>query len=174
MSAPERKAALRRRALLSVTDKTGIAEFAQGLAERDFEVVSTGGTAAAIRDAGVDVTDVSEVTGFPEMMDGRVKTLHPAVHGGLLALRDDDGHIASLADHEIGARGDLFGEVVEGGAEPVGENEAGHHEADAEHDRERGHGEAGLVGHDVAEGEADHDQFPSAFMRSKTASDVGW
>ena len=90
-----------RRALLSVTDKTGIAEFAKGLAERDFEVVSTGGTAKAIRDAGVPVSDISDITGFPEMMDGRVKTLHPLVHGGLLALRDDKEHVAAMDDHGI-------------------------------------------------------------------------
>jgi len=92
-----------RRALLSVTDKTGIAEFARGLLQRDFELVSTGGTAQALRQAGLPVTDVSAVTGFPEMMDGRIKTLHPAVHGGLLALRDEPGHQAALKQHGIGA-----------------------------------------------------------------------
>ncbi len=80
-----------RRALLSVTDKTGLVEFAQGLVARGFELVSTGGTARALREAGLAVTDVSDVTGFPEALDGRVKTLHPAVHGGLLAdLRRED------------------------------------------------------------------------------------
>jgi phosphoribosylaminoimidazolecarboxamide formyltransferase/IMP cyclohydrolase len=102
MTAGEGKASVRRRALLSVTDKTGIAEFARGLAERDFEIVSTGGTAHAIREADVPVTDVAEITGFPEMMDGRLKTLHPKVHGGLLALRDNPEHVASLEDHGIG------------------------------------------------------------------------
>jgi len=93
---------VRRRALLSVTDKSGIVEFARGLAERDFELLSTGGTAKAIREAGLPVTDVAEVTGFPEMMGGRVKTLHPVIHGGLLALRDDDGHRAAMEEHGIG------------------------------------------------------------------------
>ena len=79
---------MRRRALLSVTDKTGIAAFAEGLARADFELLSTGGTAAVLRDAGLEVIDVAEATGFPEMMDGRLKTLHPVVHGGLLGLRD--------------------------------------------------------------------------------------
>lgn len=90
---------MRRRALLSVTDKTGIVAFGQGLAERDFELVSTGGTARVLREAGLEVTDVSAITGFPEMMDGRVKTLHPAVHGGLLVLRDDAGHRAAMEAH---------------------------------------------------------------------------
>ena len=76
-----------RRALLSVSDKTGLVDFARGLAARGFELVSTGGTAAALAAAGLPVTGVSDVTGFPEMMDGRVKTLHPAVHGGILARR---------------------------------------------------------------------------------------
>jgi phosphoribosylaminoimidazolecarboxamide formyltransferase/IMP cyclohydrolase len=92
-----------RRALLSVSDKSGLIEFARALAGHDVELLSTGGTAAAIRDAGLDVKDVSEVTGFPEMMDGRVKTLHPIVHGGLLALRDNEGHVGSMKEHGIGA-----------------------------------------------------------------------
>ena len=79
-----------RRALLSVSDKTGLIELGKALAERGVELLSTGGTAKTLRDAGLAVKDVSEVTGFPEMMDGRVKTLHPMVHGGLLALRDND------------------------------------------------------------------------------------
>ncbi len=90
-----------RRALLSVSDKTGLVEFAQALAARGIALVSTGGTAAALRAAGLAVTDVAELTGFPEMMDGRVKTLHPAVHGGLLALRDDAGHVAAMQAHGI-------------------------------------------------------------------------
>ncbi|MDR6128643.1 phosphoribosylaminoimidazolecarboxamide formyltransferase/IMP cyclohydrolase [Sphingomonas sp. SORGH_AS802] len=92
-----------RRALLSVSDKTGIVDFAQALSQHGVELVSTGGTAKALRDAGLTVMDVSELTGFPEMMDGRVKTLHPKVHGGLLAVRDDAGHAASMQDHGIGA-----------------------------------------------------------------------
>jgi phosphoribosylaminoimidazolecarboxamide formyltransferase/IMP cyclohydrolase len=92
-----------RRALLSVSDKTGLVEFGTALAAKGVELLSTGGTAAALRSAGLDVRDVSEVTGFPEMMDGRVKTLHPVVHGGLLALRDNDAHLASMSEHGIGA-----------------------------------------------------------------------
>jgi phosphoribosylaminoimidazolecarboxamide formyltransferase/IMP cyclohydrolase len=86
-----------RRALISVSDKTGLIEFAQGLAGLGVELLSTGGTARALREAGLPVTDVADVTGFPEMMDGRVKTLHPKVHGPLLALRDNDEHVAALA-----------------------------------------------------------------------------
>ncbi|WP_074737356.1 bifunctional phosphoribosylaminoimidazolecarboxamide formyltransferase/IMP cyclohydrolase [Ruegeria halocynthiae] len=92
-----------RRALLSVSDKTGLIELGKALAERGVELLSTGGTAKALRDAGLEVKDVSEVTGFPEMMDGRVKTLHPMVHGGLLALRDNDTHVAAMNEHGIGA-----------------------------------------------------------------------
>ena len=91
------------RALLSVSDKTGIAELGRALAQQGVELVSTGGTAQALRDAGLAVRDVSDVTGFPEMMDGRVKTLHPKVHGGLLAVRDDPAHLAAMAAHGIGA-----------------------------------------------------------------------
>ncbi|MEM9552411.1 MAG: bifunctional phosphoribosylaminoimidazolecarboxamide formyltransferase/IMP cyclohydrolase [Pseudomonadota bacterium] len=90
-----------RRALLSVSDKTGLMELGQALVARGVELLSTGGTAAALRDAGLDVRDVSDVTGFPEMMDGRVKTLHPMVHGGLLALRDDPEHGAAMEQHGI-------------------------------------------------------------------------
>src|SRR5215211_8811960 len=91
-----------RRALISVSDKTGLADFARAL-HREFEVelISTGGTARFLRDQGLPVTDVAEVTGFPEMMDGRVKTLHPMVHGGLLALRDNPGHAAAMERHGI-------------------------------------------------------------------------
>jgi phosphoribosylaminoimidazolecarboxamide formyltransferase/IMP cyclohydrolase len=92
-----------RRALLSVSDKTGIVELATALAGHGVELVSTGGTAAAIRDAGLAVRDVAELTGFPEMMDGRVKTLHPLVHGGILAVRDQPEHQAAMAAHGIGA-----------------------------------------------------------------------
>ena len=89
------------RALFSVSDKTGLIELARALAARGVELISTGGTAAALRMAGLEVMDVAEVTGFPEMMDGRVKTLHPMVHGGLLALRDDDEHLVAMAAHGI-------------------------------------------------------------------------
>jgi phosphoribosylaminoimidazolecarboxamide formyltransferase/IMP cyclohydrolase len=89
------------RALISVSDKTGLIEFARGLAGQGVELVSTGGTAKAIKDAGIAVKDVSELTGFPEMMDGRVKTLHPKVHGGLLAIRDNKEHAAAMAAHGI-------------------------------------------------------------------------
>ena len=91
-----------KRALLSVSDKTGLVEFARTLAGHGVELLSTGGTAKALRDAGLEVRDVSDVTGFPEMMDGRVKTLHPVVHGGLLALRDNAEHVAAMDEHSIG------------------------------------------------------------------------
>ena len=90
-----------KRALISVTDKTGIVEFAKGLKGFGVEILSTGGTAAQIKAAGIDVTDVSAYTGFPEMMDGRLKTLHPKVHGGLLALRDHQEHMKSAGAHGI-------------------------------------------------------------------------
>jgi len=90
-----------RRALLSVSDKTGIVEFARFLASRGAEILSTGGTAQAIRDAGIPVKDVSEHTGFPEILDGRVKTLVPQVHGGILGRRDDAAHLAQMAEHAI-------------------------------------------------------------------------
>ncbi|MBK8147137.1 MAG: bifunctional phosphoribosylaminoimidazolecarboxamide formyltransferase/IMP cyclohydrolase [Acidobacteria bacterium] len=89
------------RALISVSDKTGLVEFAESLAEFGVKIISTGGTAATLRAAGIDVTEVSDVTGFPEMMDGRVKTLHPKIHGGFLALRDNDEHIRAMTDHGI-------------------------------------------------------------------------
>ena len=92
-----------RRALLSVSDKAGLVELGQALSARGVDLVSTGGTAKALRDAGLSVRDISDLTGFPEMMDGRVKTLHPKVHGGLLAVRDNPEHAASMAEHEIGA-----------------------------------------------------------------------
>jgi phosphoribosylaminoimidazolecarboxamide formyltransferase/IMP cyclohydrolase len=92
-----------KRALLSVSDKSGLAELGAALAARGVELVSTGGTAKALRDAGLAVKDVSDLTGFPEMMDGRVKTLHPTVHGGLLALRDNPEHVAAMHSHGIGA-----------------------------------------------------------------------
>jgi len=92
-----------RRALLSVSDKTGLVDLGKALADKGVELVSTGGTAKALRDAGLAVQDISELTGFPEMMDGRVKTLHPKVHGGLLAVRDNAEHVASMEEHAIGA-----------------------------------------------------------------------
>ena len=90
-----------RRALLSVSDKAGLADFARGLAKHGVILISTGGTAQTLRDAGLSVTDVSQVTGFPEMMGGRVKTLHPKIHGGLLALRDDDDHARAMRANSI-------------------------------------------------------------------------
>jgi phosphoribosylaminoimidazolecarboxamide formyltransferase / IMP cyclohydrolase len=92
-----------KRALLSVSDKTGLIDLGQALAARGVDLVSTGGTAKALREAGLSVRDVSDLTGFPEMMDGRVKTLHPMVHGGLLALRDDAGHTGAMEEHGIEA-----------------------------------------------------------------------
>ncbi len=92
-----------RRALLSVSDKDGLIDLARALDARGVELLSTGGSAKTLRDAGLTVTDVAEVTGFPEMMDGRVKTLHPKVHGGLLAVRSDEGHVAAMAEHGIPA-----------------------------------------------------------------------
>ncbi len=90
-----------RRALLSVSDKTGIVELAGGLAELDIELVSTGGTARALTDAGIPVRAIEDFTGFPEMMDGRVKTLHPRLYAGLLALRDSDSHLQAASQHSI-------------------------------------------------------------------------
>ncbi len=90
------------RALLSVSDKTGVVDLAHALARHGVELVSTGGTAATLRDAGLTVRDIADLTGFPEMMDGRVKTLHPVVHGGLLARRDDPAHRAAADTHSIG------------------------------------------------------------------------
>ncbi|MEM7400256.1 MAG: bifunctional phosphoribosylaminoimidazolecarboxamide formyltransferase/IMP cyclohydrolase [Pseudomonadota bacterium] len=90
-----------RRALLSVSDKTGLVDFAKALVAYDIELVSTGGTAKTLREAGLDVIDVADVTGSPEMMDGRVKTLHPKIHGGLLALRDNAEHVAAMETHGI-------------------------------------------------------------------------
>ena len=91
-----------RRALLSVSDKAGIAGFARALHERGGELVSTGGTARVLREAGLPVREASELTGFPEMLDGRVKTLHPAIHGGILAVEEDPGHAKALEEHGIG------------------------------------------------------------------------
>jgi phosphoribosylaminoimidazolecarboxamide formyltransferase/IMP cyclohydrolase len=100
---PESKNDLKpiRRALLSVTDKTGLVEFARALVSHGIELVSTGGTSKALRDAGLTVRDISDLTGFPEMLDGRVKTLHPKVHGGILHIRDNAEHVAAVKAHEI-------------------------------------------------------------------------
>src|SRR5271167_1743937 len=89
------------RALLSVTDKTGLVAFAEALAVHGVELVSTGGTARTLREAGLAVRDISDLTGFPEMLDGRVKTLHPRVHGGLLFVRGNAQHEAAAAAHGI-------------------------------------------------------------------------
>src|SRR5438105_15768280 len=89
------------RALLSVSDKTGIAEFARGLADLGVEIVSTGGTARELSEAGIPVRNVSDYTGFPEIMDGRVKTLHPKLHAALLAVRDDPGHLQAVEEQDV-------------------------------------------------------------------------
>lgn len=91
----------KKRALISVSDKTGVVDFAKGLEALGYEVVSTGGTATALRDAGIAVVNVSDVTGFPECLDGRVKTLHPSIHGGILAMRENPEHMQQLADLDI-------------------------------------------------------------------------
>ncbi len=90
-----------KRALISVSDKTGIVDFARQLDKLGIEIVSTGGTAKAIRDDGVPAKDVSELTGFPEIMNGRVKTLHPLIHGGILARRDDPNHMQAVEEQKI-------------------------------------------------------------------------
>ncbi|MDH5747815.1 MAG: bifunctional phosphoribosylaminoimidazolecarboxamide formyltransferase/IMP cyclohydrolase [Rhodospirillales bacterium] len=111
------------RALISVSNKTGLAELGRFLVENDVEILSTGGSAKALRDAGVSVVDVSDFTGFPEIMDGRVKTLQPAIHGGLLAVRDNDEHLAAMRTHNIEPIDLLvvnlypFEETVAGGAD---------------------------------------------------------
>ncbi len=89
------------RAIISVTDKTGVVDFARSLAGFGVQILSTGGTAKAMRDGGVTVTDISEYTGFPEMLDGRVKTLHPKVHGGLLGMRSNQEHVKTMKKHGI-------------------------------------------------------------------------
>src|SRR5437588_1647543 len=90
-----------RRALISVSDKTGIVDFASELKTFGVEIISTGGTAKTLRDAGIEVRDVSDVTGFPEMMDGRIKTLHPKIHAALLGLRDNVEHVEAMRAHAI-------------------------------------------------------------------------
>ncbi|NUS71221.1 MAG: bifunctional phosphoribosylaminoimidazolecarboxamide formyltransferase/IMP cyclohydrolase, partial [Ensifer adhaerens] len=92
-----------KRALISLSDKSGLDRLAEGLSKLGVELVSTGGTAAKLRELGHDVRDISDLTGFPEMMDGRVKTLHPKVHGGLLGVRDNPEHAAAMEEHGIGA-----------------------------------------------------------------------
>src|SRR5579884_2837635 len=89
------------RAILSVTDKSGLVDFARRLAKLGVELISTGGTARLLRDSGINVKDISELTGFPEMLDGRVKTLHPKVHGGILHRRENASHTAAVAEHGI-------------------------------------------------------------------------
>src|SRR5256885_14598113 len=89
------------RALISVSDKTGIVDFARELKNFGVEIISTGGTAKALREAGVEVIEVSQVTGVPEMMDGRIKTLHPKIHGALLGLRDNETHVAAMREQGI-------------------------------------------------------------------------
>ncbi|MGI9536467.1 MAG: IMP cyclohydrolase, partial [Desulfocapsaceae bacterium] len=90
-----------KRALISLTDKSGIEDFAAALANLGVEILSTGGTAARLREAGIEVTDVSDFTGFPEMLDGRVKTLHPKVHGGILHQRSNPDHLDQCKDHGL-------------------------------------------------------------------------
>lgn len=112
-----------KRALLSVSDKEGLVELGKFLESHGVEILSTGGSAKTLAGAGISVKEVAEHTGFPEMMDGRVKTLHPKIHGGLLALRDNDDHVSAMADHDIGAIDLLvvnlypFEETVEKGAD---------------------------------------------------------
>src|SRR5438876_1825853 len=89
------------RALLSVSDKSGLVPLAQTLIESGVELISTGGTAKALREAGLKVTDLSAYTGYPEMLDGRVKTLHPKIHGGLLFVRENPSHLAAVKEHGI-------------------------------------------------------------------------
>lgn len=89
------------RAIISVTDKAGVVDFARSLSKFGVQILSTGGTAKALREGGVSVTDISEYTGFPEMLDGRVKTLHPKVHGGLLGMRDNPEHVKMMKAHGI-------------------------------------------------------------------------
>jgi len=89
------------RAIISLTDKSGSVDFAKSLSDSGVEILSTGGTARVLREGGIDVTDISEYTGFPEMMDGRVKTLHPKVHGGLLGLRDNPEHVRMMKENGV-------------------------------------------------------------------------
>ncbi len=90
-----------RRALVSVSDKTGVVDFVRALAEMGVVIISTGGTARALKEGGIEVVGIEEVTGFPEMMDGRIKTLHPKVHGGILAIKDNEKHLSDMKAHGI-------------------------------------------------------------------------
>lgn len=90
-----------RRALISVTDKTGVVDFAKGLQRFGVHILSTGGTARLLRDQGVEISEVADYTGFPEMLDGRVKTLHPKIHGGILGIRENETHVKTMAEHGI-------------------------------------------------------------------------
>lgn len=90
-----------RRALISVTDKAGLPEFAKGLQAMGVHMLSTGGTARLLRENGVEITEVSDYTGFPEMLDGRVKTLHPKIHGGILGIRENEAHVKTMSAHGI-------------------------------------------------------------------------
>ena len=90
-----------KKALISVSDKTGVVDFAKKLSDMGVKIISTGGTAKKLRDAGISVVGIESVTGFPEMMDGRVKTLHPKIHGALLGLRDKKEHTAAMKEHDI-------------------------------------------------------------------------
>ena len=93
---------MKKRAIISVSDKTGVVEFAKGLKDLGFEIISTGGTAKALTDAGIDVIGISDITSYPECLDGRVKTLHPLIHAGILAMRSNEEHMRQL--EEIGAQ----------------------------------------------------------------------
>src|SRR6476620_9767304 len=93
--------AAKKRAIISVSDKTGVVDFAKGLVSQDFEIFSTGGTKQALAEAGVPVHSVTDLTGFPEILEGRVKTLHPAVHGGILAKRDQPEHLKELSAQQL-------------------------------------------------------------------------
>ena len=93
---------MKKRALISVSDKNGLTEFAQFLEQNNYELISTGGTFKHLKEAGLNPIQIDEVTNFPEMLDGRVKTLHPKVHGGLLAVRDNEEHMKTVSEHEIG------------------------------------------------------------------------
>ena len=101
-----------KRAILSVTDKTGLVDFARELTLLGVELISTGGTAKLLRECSLPVKDISELTGFPEMLDGRVKTLHPLVHGGILHVRENPAHRATVAEHGIALRSRRFGEQL--------------------------------------------------------------
>ena len=106
------------RALISVYDKTGVVDLARGLVDRGWEIVSSGGTARALTEAGIPVTEVKDLTGSPEMLDGRVKTLHPAVHGGILADRSKPEHMERLAELGIGAIDMVVGNLYPFGTDP--------------------------------------------------------